>query len=76
MSEPIIVESFRYDHWPTLHHLNKAINYRMSELRQKGYACEEVLKEVEDNGEVKQCRLLRAVKYPKPTVVRPEMAEA
>ncbi len=71
MSEPIIIESYRHDHWPSRHERNKTLNYRIADLKQQGYVCEVVPKEEVEGGEVKRCELLRAIKYPKPTPIRP-----
>lgn len=71
MTEKVIVESYRYDQWPSRQELLKAVNKRVSDLRSQRYACEIVPKEEVENGEVKTCEVVRAIKYPKPTQVRP-----
>ncbi len=73
MSESIIIESYRYDHWPSRQDLLKAVNSRVSDLRSQRYACEVVPKEEEEDGEIKQCQVIRAIKYPNPTQVRPNV---
>ncbi len=73
VSEPqVIVERYRHDHWGSRQDALRAVNVRISELRQERYVCEHVAGEIEDNGEVFRCELIRAIRFPEATTIRPE----
>lgn len=68
----VVVEMYRWGDWPSRKEALKTIYQRAEALRAEGYCCEVTYKEVEDNGEVKQGQLIRAIKFPEPTQVKPE----
>ncbi len=72
---PPVVELYCYENWPSRKEALKTIYQRAEALRADGYCCEVTYKEVEDNGEVKQGQLIRAIKFPEPTHVKPEEAK-
>ncbi len=71
-AEQVVVEMYRYEDWPSRQEALKTVNQRAAALRAEGYCCEVTSKEVEDNGEVKQGQLIRAIQFPEPTHVKPE----
>ncbi len=73
MLENVVVEMYRYEDWPSRKEALKTVTERVEELRAEGYCCEVTYKECEDNGEVKQGQLIRAIDFPTPTHVRPKV---
>jgi hypothetical protein len=72
MSHPVVVEKYREDQWPSRQERLKAINARVAELKRQYYKVEVVPGEDGVKGEVKYHDLVRAIRFPEATYVRPE----